>query len=113
MAQGTVTWYESDKGYGFVRSDDGSDVYVHYSQIVTDGHRVLEAGQRVLIVEDTATTGKALLESLPGVEELHCPIVAISLLLDRGGALGGLLADRGIPYVPVLGAPDLGYEFGS
>jgi len=47
MAQGTVTWYESDKGYGFVRSDDGSDVYVHYSQIVTDGHRVLEAGQRV------------------------------------------------------------------
>jgi orotate phosphoribosyltransferase len=74
---------------------------------------VLEAGQRVLIVEDTATTGKALLESLPGVEELDCSIVAISLLLDRGGALGGLLADRGIPYVPVLGAPDLGYAFGS
>ena len=38
---------------------------------------------------------------------------AVSLLLDRGGALGGKLADRGIPYVPVLGAPDVGYEFGS
>ena len=74
---------------------------------------VLEAGQRVLIVEDTATTGKALVESLPAVEEMECPIVAISLLLDRGGALGDLLAERSILYVPVLGAPDLGYEYGS
>lgn len=74
---------------------------------------VLEAGQRVLIVEDTATTGKALVESLPAVEEMDCPIVAISLLLDRGGALGDLLAERSTPYVPVLGAPDLGYEYGS
>lgn len=74
---------------------------------------VLEAGQRVLIVEDTATTGKALMESLPVVAEMECPIVAISLLLDRGGALGETLAGQSIPYVPVLGAPDLGYEYGS
>lgn len=47
MAQGTVTWFEVDKGYGFVTSDDGFDVYVHYSQIVTDGQRALAAGQRV------------------------------------------------------------------
>jgi cold shock protein len=47
MAQGTVTWFEDDKGYGFVASDDGGDVFVHYSQIVTDGPRRLEAGQRV------------------------------------------------------------------
>ena len=74
---------------------------------------VLEAGQRVLIVEDTATTGGALLESLPAVEELGCSIVAISLLLDRGGELAPKLEARKIRYVPVLGAPDLGYEFGS
>ncbi len=74
---------------------------------------VLEAGQRVLIVEDTATTGKALFEALPAVEEMGCPIVAVSLLLDRGGQLGGRLAEHGLRYVPVLGAPDLGYEFGS
>lgn len=74
---------------------------------------VLEAGQRALIVEDTATSGAALLDSLPGVEALGCPIVAVSLLLDRGGELGPKLAKRAIPYVPVLGAPDLGYEFGS
>ncbi len=74
---------------------------------------VLEAGQRVLIVEDTATTGKALFEALPAVEELGCPIVAVSLLLDRGGQLGARLDEHGLAYVPVLGAPDMGYEFGS
>ena len=74
---------------------------------------VLDAGQRVLIVEDTATTGKALFEALPAVEELGCPIVAVSLLLDRGGQLGARLEGHSIRYVPVLGAPDMGYEFGS
>ncbi len=74
---------------------------------------VLEAGQRVLVVEDTATSGGSLLEALPAVAELGCPIVAVSLLLDRGGELGAELAATGIPYCPVLGAPDLGYEFGS
>lgn len=74
---------------------------------------VLEAGQRVLIVEDTATTGKALFEALPAVQEMDCRIVAVSLLLDRGGELGGRLAGVGITYVPVLGAPDVGYEYGS
>jgi orotate phosphoribosyltransferase len=74
---------------------------------------VLDPGQRVVIVEDTATTGKALFEALPAVQELGCPIVAVSLLLDRGGELAGRLDAAGIIYVPVLGAPDVGYEFGS
>jgi orotate phosphoribosyltransferase len=74
---------------------------------------VLEAGQRVLVVEDTATSGGSLLEALPAVTELDCPIVAVSLLLDRGGELGAKLAPMGITYCPVLGAPDVGYEFGS
>jgi orotate phosphoribosyltransferase len=74
---------------------------------------VLEPGWRVLVVEDTATTGKALFEALPAVEEMGCPIVAVSLLLDRGGQLGPRLDEHGTRYVPVLGAPDVGYEFGS
>ncbi len=74
---------------------------------------VLEPAQRVVIVEDTATTGKALFDALPAVTELECPIVAVTLLLDRGGQLGARLEPTGIPYVPVLGAPDVGYEFGS
>lgn len=47
MPQGTVAWFDADKGYGFVTSDEGADVYAHYSQIVTEGQRVLEPGQRV------------------------------------------------------------------
>jgi len=74
---------------------------------------VLEKGQRVVIVEDTATSGGSLLEALPGVDEMECPITAVSLLLDRGGELGAKLAVLGIAYAPVLGAPDVGYEFGS
>ena len=74
---------------------------------------VLEPGQRVVVVEDTATSGGSLLEALPAVTELDCPIVAVSLMLDRGGELGAKLAPRGVTYCPVLGAPDVGYEFGS
>ena len=74
---------------------------------------VLEQGQRVLVVEDTATSGGSLLDALPAIDEMECPIVAVSLLLDRGGELGPKLAARGIRYAPVLGAPDVGYEFGS
>jgi CspA family cold shock protein len=47
MAQGTVKWFNAEKGYGFIQSDDGPDVYVHYSQIQVDGFRTLEDGQRV------------------------------------------------------------------
>jgi orotate phosphoribosyltransferase len=73
----------------------------------------VEPTDRVLVVEDTATTGASLLKAVDAIHEFGCEIVAASLLLDRGGSLGGELESRGIPYVPVLTAPDLGYEFGS
>ncbi len=48
MAQGTVTWFNGDKGYGFIRPDDGGeDLFVHYSGIVGDGFRSLEEGEKV------------------------------------------------------------------
>lgn len=47
MAQGTVKWFNADKGYGFIAVDDGNDVFVHYSAIQMDGYRSLEQGQRV------------------------------------------------------------------
>lgn len=47
MAQGTVKWFNADKGYGFIAVDGGKDVFVHYSAIVMDGYRSLEQGQRV------------------------------------------------------------------
>ncbi len=47
MAQGTVKWFNGEKGYGFIAVDGGADVFVHYSSIEMDGYRSLEEGQRV------------------------------------------------------------------
>jgi CspA family cold shock protein len=47
MAQGTVKWFNADKGYGFIAVDGGRDVFVHFSAIQSDGYRTLEEGQRV------------------------------------------------------------------
>ena len=47
MAQGTVKWFNAEKGYGFIAVDGGADVLVHYSAIQMDGYRTLEEGQRV------------------------------------------------------------------
>ena len=48
MAQGTVKWFNSEKGFGFIAPDDGSaDVFVHHSAIATSGYRSLDENQKV------------------------------------------------------------------
>ena len=48
MAQGTVKWFNAEKGFGFIAVDGGgADVFVHYSAIESTGYRSLEEGQRV------------------------------------------------------------------
>ncbi|WP_353651118.1 cold-shock protein [Nakamurella sp. A5-74] len=48
MAQGSVKWFNAEKGYGFISPEDGSpDVFVHYSSIDGGGYRSLEEGQAV------------------------------------------------------------------
>ena len=44
---GTVKWFNSSKGFGFIERESGDDVFVHYSAINSDGYRSLEEGQRV------------------------------------------------------------------
>ncbi|MGD0948375.1 MAG: cold-shock protein [Candidatus Binatia bacterium] len=47
MAQGTVKWFNAEKGFGFISRDDGDDVFVHHTAIVGEGYRRLDEGQKV------------------------------------------------------------------
>lgn len=47
MAQGTVKWFNAEKGYGFIERPDGPDVFVHFSAIVGSGYRSLDEGASV------------------------------------------------------------------
>jgi CspA family cold shock protein len=48
MTQGTVKWFNAEKGFGFIARDEGGpDVFVHHSAIVSDGYRSLDDNQRV------------------------------------------------------------------
>ncbi len=45
--QGTVKWFNSEKGFGFITDSEGNDVFVHFSQIQAEGYKTLEEGQAV------------------------------------------------------------------
>jgi CspA family cold shock protein len=47
VAVGTVKWFNSEKGYGFIEYLDGPDIFVHYSAIQSDGFRTLDEGDKV------------------------------------------------------------------
>jgi CspA family cold shock protein len=47
MAQGTVKWFNAEKGFGFISVDGGNDVFVHFSAILSEGYRSLDENQRV------------------------------------------------------------------
>lgn len=47
LNQGTVKWFNSEKGFGFIEVEGGDDVFVHFSAIQGDGYKTLEEGQRV------------------------------------------------------------------
>lgn len=47
MVNGTVKWFDKEKGFGFIQQEDGADVFAHFSQIQTNGFKSLEDGEKV------------------------------------------------------------------
>ena len=47
MANGKVKWFSNQKGYGFIQTDEGEDIFVHFSAIQSDGFKTLAQGQEV------------------------------------------------------------------
>jgi CspA family cold shock protein len=58
MAEGTVKWFNADKGYGFIQREDGDDLFVHFSEIQSEGFKTLDEGQAVTFDVTTGQNGK-------------------------------------------------------
>lgn len=63
--QGTVKWFNTTKGFGFISAPDGRDVFVHYSDIQNDGFRNLSEGQSVEFVLNETSKGLRASEVTP------------------------------------------------
>ena len=58
MAEGTVKWFNPEKGYGFISQNDGEDRFVHFSEIKMDGFKTLDEGAAVEFDVTTGQNGK-------------------------------------------------------
>ncbi len=63
--QGTVKWFNGDKGYGFISRDGGDDVFVHFSAIKGDGFRNLTEGQKVEFAVEKGPKGLQATNVMP------------------------------------------------
>ncbi|MGA9277977.1 orotate phosphoribosyltransferase [Ilumatobacter sp.] len=73
----------------------------------------LRPGDRVLVTEDTTTRGTSLIEAVDQIEAYGASAAFMSVIVDRGGTCAAMAAERGIDYRPLLGAPDLGFGYGT
>ena len=55
---GKVKWFDSSKGYGFIVSEEGKEVFVHFSQIIQDGYKTLDEGQEVTFDVEVGEKGQ-------------------------------------------------------
>ncbi len=62
---GTVKWFNSSKGYGFLAQEGGDDVFVHYSAINMEGYRTLDAGQQVEFSVEEGPKGLQAVNVIP------------------------------------------------
>ena len=73
----------------------------------------LQQGDKVVITEDTVTRGTSIFEAVDVVQQFGAEVVLITVIVDRGGTCADMARSAGIPYAPLLTAPDLGFDFGS
>ena len=71
----------------------------------------LDAGDRVVVTEDTVTRGTSMLQAVEAVRAAGADVVLAVAVVDRGGAAGALLEKAGVAFRALVGAPDLGFEF--
>jgi orotate phosphoribosyltransferase len=71
----------------------------------------LEQGDRVAITEDAVTRGVSMLEAADVVREAGAEPVCLVPVVDRGGTCGAMAAERGLGYLPLVTAPDLGFVY--
>jgi CspA family cold shock protein len=65
MAAGTVKWFNESKGYGFIESESGKDLFVHFSEIQGDGFKTLAEGQSVEFEEGMGQKGPQATQVVP------------------------------------------------
>ena len=73
----------------------------------------LQPGDKVVITEDTVTRGTSIMEAVDAVTAFGAIPVLITVVVDRGGTCGAMAEERGIPFVPMLTALDLGFGYGT
>jgi len=73
----------------------------------------LQPGDKVVITEDTVTRGTSIMEAVDAVIAFGAEPVLITVIVDRGGTCAAMAAERGIPFTPMLTAPDLGFGYGT
>jgi orotate phosphoribosyltransferase len=72
---------------------------------------VLDPSDRVVVVEDASTRGTSMLAAVQAVRAVGATVVGALSVVDRGGSAGRILGEIGVPYLPLLRAPDLGLSY--
>lgn len=65
LPTGTVKWFNDQKGFGFIEQEDGEDVFVHFSEIQTEGYKTLEEDQEVEFELEETEKGLAATDVIP------------------------------------------------
>lgn len=73
----------------------------------------LQPGDRVVVTEDTITRGVSLMEAVDAVRAFGAEPVLMTVIVDRGGTCAAMAEAAGVPYRPLLTAPDLGFDYGT